>query len=87
MLLSSFITLDYCYTSLRIEELIFHKFCTKFYIKWKKRAQYGSKNPETVTYHHNLIKIIIVEKLRRRHKSWEDFLIDNLLGEETQIKG
>jgi len=54
--------------------------------KMARGVKYESKKPETSLYHHSLIKILIVAELSKRNNSSEDLLIENLPGEETQVK-
>lgn len=51
--------------------------------KMARGVQSEGKKSETSLYHHSLINILIVVELSKRKKSWEDFLIENLLGEEA----
>jgi len=45
------------------------------------------KKPKIALYHHSLIKILLVSKLKKWKRSWEDFLIEAFPGQETQTKG
>lgn len=50
-------------------------------------VQLQGRKPRTALYHHSLIKILLVAELKKRKKSWEDFLIEEFPGQEGQTKG